>query len=191
VSTGRNFDRCNGPKMQRKGPDRVDAPGPLADGAGSRCDFRNGESRGVVRHLGGKPTHVLALFLFQVQSHALINISSLRRITWDWRRGWDSNPRAGYPTTRFRGAPVTTTSVPLRLSICTGAHAQVKPAPFGRYRRGSGRPLTRRASKNSCITARHASSSTPPTASIRWFSDGCSCARIADSIAPAFGSRAP
>src|SRR6185503_8111065 len=33
----------------------------------------------------------------------------------EWRRGWDSNPRAGYPTTRFRGAPVTTTSVPLRL----------------------------------------------------------------------------
>ena len=32
----------------------------------------------------------------------------------EWRRGWDSNPRAGYPTTRFRGAPVTTTSVPLR-----------------------------------------------------------------------------
>ena len=30
-----------------------------------------------------------------------------------WRRGWDSNPRAGYPTRRFRGAPVTTTSVPL------------------------------------------------------------------------------
>src|SRR5436189_5048956 len=32
----------------------------------------------------------------------------------NWRRGWDSNPRAGYPTRRFRGAPVTTTSVPLR-----------------------------------------------------------------------------
>ncbi len=31
-----------------------------------------------------------------------------------WRRGWDSNPRAGYPTKRFRGVPVTTTSVPLR-----------------------------------------------------------------------------
>ena len=31
-----------------------------------------------------------------------------------WRRGWDSNPRAGYPTRRFRGAPVTTTSGPLR-----------------------------------------------------------------------------
>ena len=31
-----------------------------------------------------------------------------------WRRGWDSNPRAAYATRRFRGAPVTTTSVPLR-----------------------------------------------------------------------------
>src|SRR5687767_3302429 len=37
-------------------------------------------------------------------------------ISRDWRRGWDSNPRAGYPTRRFRGAPVTTTSVPLRLA---------------------------------------------------------------------------
>ena len=34
--------------------------------------------------------------------------------TGNWRRGWDSNPRAGCPTRRFRGAPVTTTSVPLR-----------------------------------------------------------------------------
>jgi hypothetical protein len=34
-----------------------------------------------------------------------------------WRRGWDSNPRAGYPTRRFRGAPVTTTSVPLRSRV--------------------------------------------------------------------------
>jgi hypothetical protein len=33
----------------------------------------------------------------------------------EWRRGRDSNPRAGYPTRRFRGAPVTTTSVPLRV----------------------------------------------------------------------------
>src|SRR4029079_9441384 len=33
---------------------------------------------------------------------------------WRWRRGRDSNPRAGYPARRFRGAPVTTTSVPLR-----------------------------------------------------------------------------
>ena len=32
-----------------------------------------------------------------------------------WRRGRDSNPRAGYPARRFRGAPVTTTSVPLRI----------------------------------------------------------------------------
>src|SRR5439155_25832102 len=34
-----------------------------------------------------------------------------------WRRGRDSNPRAGYPTRRFRGAPVTTTSVPLRSNV--------------------------------------------------------------------------
>src|SRR6185369_17869841 len=37
-----------------------------------------------------------------------------------WRRGWDSNPRAGYPTRRFRGAPVTTTSVPLRSCAAGG-----------------------------------------------------------------------
>src|SRR5687767_10477164 len=43
-----------------------------------------------------------------------------------WRRGWDSNPRAGYPTRRFRGAPVTTTSVPLRVvrrRTCQGKSA--------------------------------------------------------------------
>jgi hypothetical protein len=37
----------------------------------------------------------------------------------DWRRGWDSNPRAPYRTRRFRGAPVTTTSVPLRMRCCS------------------------------------------------------------------------
>jgi hypothetical protein len=31
-----------------------------------------------------------------------------------WRRGGDSNPRAPCGTRRFRGAPVTTTSVPLQ-----------------------------------------------------------------------------
>ena len=42
----------------------------------------------------------------------------------EWRRGWDSNPRAGYPTNRFRGDPVTTTSVPLRRGVdgSTGSH---------------------------------------------------------------------
>src|SRR5262249_40429731 len=49
-------------------------------------------------------------------------LSHARRFTPDfigwieWRRGWDSNPRAPYGTRRFRGAPVTTTSVPLRSS---------------------------------------------------------------------------
>ena len=39
--------------------------------------------------------------------------------TGNWRRGWDSNPRAPYGTRRFRGAPVTTTSVPLRMAGVT------------------------------------------------------------------------
>src|SRR5262245_5099593 len=39
----------------------------------------------------------------------------LKRRDQYWRRGWDSNPRAPYGTRRFRGAPVTTTSVPLRV----------------------------------------------------------------------------
>jgi hypothetical protein len=35
-----------------------------------------------------------------------------------WRRGWDSNPRARFwQARRFRGAPVITTSVPLRKSV--------------------------------------------------------------------------
>ena len=38
-----------------------------------------------------------------------------RAIGEGWRRGWDSNPRAAHATRRFRGAPVTTTSVPLRV----------------------------------------------------------------------------
>src|SRR5689334_25375641 len=38
-------------------------------------------------------------------------------VIYEWRRGWDSNPRAGYPTRRFRGAPVTTTSVPLHRGV--------------------------------------------------------------------------
>ena len=45
---------------------------------------------------------------------SLNNISALVSVTYNWRRGWDSNPRAPYGTRRFRGAPVTTTSVPLR-----------------------------------------------------------------------------
>ena len=46
-----------------------------------------------------------------------------------WRRGRDSNPRAGYPARRFRGAPVTTTSVPLRYSVFS-AQFQVPPGPL-------------------------------------------------------------
>ena len=44
-----------------------------------------------------------------------------------WRRGWDSNPRAAYATRRFRGAPVTTTSVPLRGTECAAIHCSRAP----------------------------------------------------------------
>ena len=44
-------------------------------------------------------------------------------LTNEWRREWDSNPRAGYPTRRFRGAPVTTTSVPFRTNVSLSAGA--------------------------------------------------------------------
>jgi hypothetical protein len=44
-----------------------------------------------------------------------------------WRRGWDSNPRAPYGTRRFRGAPVTTTSVPLRAAQIAAAELSILP----------------------------------------------------------------
>jgi hypothetical protein len=57
-------------------------------------------------------------FAWILREYWLANRSSLtRHASEGWRRGWDSNPRAGYPTRRFRGAPVTTTSVPL-LVVC-------------------------------------------------------------------------
>ena len=53
--------------------------------------------------------------------------------TGNWRRGWDSNPRAGYPTRRFRGAPVTTTSVPL-LVVSAGCARDRRGANISLYR---------------------------------------------------------
>src|SRR5438477_428524 len=35
-------------------------------------------------------------------NHQFTNLPIFERKA-GWRRGWDSNPRAGYPTTRFRG----------------------------------------------------------------------------------------
>ena len=79
-----------------------------------------------------------------------------------WRRGWDSNPRAGYPTRRFRGAPVTTTSVPLRKVgprraehrlyrdvVVRGERYYSFPVSFRRLRADSARANTRRTSSNS------------------------------------------
>ena len=75
-----------------------------------------------------------------------------------WRRGGDSNPRAAYATRRFRGAPVTTTSVPLR----TGSqNIDCSPKPGFRPNPRA----YRRAWKKSWITARQSSARMPPTRS--------------------------
>src|SRR5204863_5484107 len=70
--------------------------------------------------------------------------------TRNWRRGWDSNPRAGYPTTRFRGAPVTTTSVPLRRGKSAEADLslyQRQPCPPTRLRASARPPLLARQAR--------------------------------------------
>ena len=72
----------------------------------------------------------------------------------EWRRGWDSNPRAGdHPTSRFRGGPVTTTSVPLRRGrrrpgrtpslIGPARRGRVSPANAGSERTVVSRPGSR------------------------------------------------
>src|SRR5262249_11261056 len=97
--------------------------------------------------------------------------------TGNWRRGWDSNPRAPYGTRRFRGAPVTTTSVPLR-----GVEDQ---ANFN-YTNDPRRPR-----RTACTSWPHAPSSTPPMAVKRWLRPGSSPPRTVDTSAPDFGSVAP
>jgi len=49
----------------------------------------------------------------------------------------------------------------------------------------------RRSRKNSTISPRQSSSRTPDTTSNRWLRPGSSAARIADTMAPDFGSAAP
>ena len=74
-----------------------------------------------------------------------------------WRRGWDSNPRAGHPTRRFRGAPVTTTSVPLRVG---GRKMSFYPAHARSGRIGRERPAGN-AFATSWNAARRSSRMTP------------------------------
>src|SRR5436190_10566830 len=61
---------------------------------------------------------------------SLSNINRLLSVIYEWRRGWDSNPRAGYPARRFRGAPVTTTSVPLRFVTSLRFRASLLEEPL-------------------------------------------------------------
>jgi hypothetical protein len=126
------------------------------------------------------------------------NLSRFKR----WRRGRDSNPRADYSARRFRGAPVTTTSVPLLIHFARSQAPRCALAVAAARRLPSGARLRPRAismignyrllsAKNAWIKSRQSASITRPVTSRRWFSDGCSWARIADSIAPAFGSGVP
>jgi hypothetical protein len=64
----------------------------------------------------------------------LPTVARSRVMSEGWRRGWDSNPRAGYPTRRFRGAPVTTTSVPLRFLALAAAASRQFPPTFALIR---------------------------------------------------------
>jgi hypothetical protein len=67
-----------------------------------RRELRRVSSRAYMSARGSASSHVKQVPTLQA-------LNSLY-----WRRGWDSNPRAAHATRRFRGAPVTTTSVPLR-----------------------------------------------------------------------------
>src|SRR6185295_18248564 len=60
------------------------------------------------------PIHSKSAFAWLAEPKLTLRLA---RVSEGWRRGWDSNPRAGYPTRRFRGAPVTTTSIPLRWCV--------------------------------------------------------------------------
>src|SRR5436190_23646716 len=101
-------------------------------------------------------------------------LTPVASVSEGWRRGWDSNPRAGYPTTRFRGAPVTTTSVPLRTFNYIATQSLQHKGHHGH----NGETnmdysfvsfvsfvlrIARRSRKNSCISSRHWSSRTPDT----------------------------
>jgi hypothetical protein len=76
----------------------------------------------------------------------------------NWRRGWDSNPRARFwQARRFRGAPVMTTSVPLReIDSLTQSIIESVDGCFDRLRR-----------KNSRIRLAQSSFRTPVATSTR------------------------
>lgn len=58
------------------------------------------QASAAIRSIGKRNASVSRSFLMRLQA-------SLRR----WRKRWDSNPRAGYPTTAFRVRAVMTSSI--------------------------------------------------------------------------------
>ncbi len=71
------------------------------------------QASAAIRSIGKRNASVSRSFLMRLQA-------SLRR----WRKRWDSNPRAGYPTTAFRVRAVMTSSIHFhtvsvsRMSVC-------------------------------------------------------------------------
>src|SRR3989304_6271682 len=86
-----------------------------------------------------------------------------------WRRGEDLNPRGTF-------------WAPIRFRV-------------GRLQPGSAtpphQPWLRFVSKNSAMSARHSSPSTPPSTRARWFRRGSSSSRESGAPLPDFGSGAP
>ena len=79
-----------------------------------------GGEAGIRTRGGVSPTHALQACSFnrsdtspRASHHPLTARWAVDGTAQTWRRGWDSNPRGSCPPTRFRGGPVTTTSVPL------------------------------------------------------------------------------
>jgi hypothetical protein len=113
-----------------------------------------------------------------------------------WRRGWDLNPRYGFPYARFRGECFQPLS---HLSAVGGARlAEELPEPqccagsgcsaIQNSRRGG---TQRRAPKNVCKSAAHSCSRIPAVISTRWFNLGWVNTSKHVRTAPPFGSSAP
>src|SRR5882724_6052555 len=116
--------------------------------------------------------------------------------TKKWRRGWDSNPRYGFPYARFRGEYFQPLS---HLSAVSKSRLTDESAKRQR-RAGSGcaaklirdeRKTQRRAVKNFCKSVAHSCSRIPEVMSTWWFNFGCVSTSKQVRTAPPFGSSAP
>src|SRR6266851_2037519 len=113
-----------------------------------------------------------------------------------WRRGWDLNPRYGFPYARFRGECFQ----PLSHLSADGEARLAEELPEPQCCAGSGAlqykireegGTQRRAVKNFCKSAAHSCSRIPAVISTRWFNFGWVNTSKHVRTAPPFGSSAP